>query len=138
MTTTMFDVKPIGTDKARPFVLDHHYMHRMVGATYHFGLLEDGQLVGVVLYGTPRRRERDRFGVRLGPRRQGAGAVAVGGRHKDAERLKSAHRPQPATPAAPLNRPQLRQQNAGHVGHVYTTVNAIYTGAVLSARLRTG
>jgi hypothetical protein len=49
----MLTVQPIRAAEARPFVVERHYARRMVGAMHRFGLFEDGELVGVVLYGQP-------------------------------------------------------------------------------------
>ena len=131
----MFDVRPISTDEARPFILNDHYKHQMVGACHRYGLFEDGQLVGVVLYGTP----------------AGANVTAsvCGPDHADKVLVLSRLVVKTETPNGSslligrslqlLPRPSIvlsyADQNVGHVGYCYQAANAIYTG--LSAAVPT-
>jgi hypothetical protein len=45
------EVRLITAADAKPWIMQEHYLRCMVGAVHHFGLFEDGLLVGVVLYG---------------------------------------------------------------------------------------
>lgn len=46
-------VEAVSAKQAEPFILNLHYAHRWPSVSYLFGLHRDGQLVGVVSYGTP-------------------------------------------------------------------------------------
>lgn len=48
-----YEVKPISRMECAPFILDIHYAKRWPSISYRFGLFDDGELVGVVTYGSP-------------------------------------------------------------------------------------
>lgn len=47
------EVRPINNRQAYPFLLGIHYARRIPSISYAFGLHRDGELVGVVTYGSP-------------------------------------------------------------------------------------
>lgn len=49
----MYEVKQITRAECEPYVIGIHYAHRWPSITWAFGLFEDGQLCGIVAYGTP-------------------------------------------------------------------------------------
>lgn len=49
-------IKKITYNEAKYFLLNIHYARRMPSISYAFGLIENGQLIGVVTYGTPASR----------------------------------------------------------------------------------
>lgn len=46
-------VLPVSRADCEPFVIGIHYAHRWPSITYRYGLFVDGELCGVVTYGTP-------------------------------------------------------------------------------------
>jgi hypothetical protein len=48
-----YRVATVSRDACKPFVLGIHYAKRWPSITHAFGLFRDGELVGVVTYGTP-------------------------------------------------------------------------------------
>ena len=48
-----YAIKEIDSYRAYPFMLNIHYARRIPSITYAYGLFSDGDLVGVVTYGTP-------------------------------------------------------------------------------------
>lgn len=46
-------VAPVTRVEAEPFIIHIHYAHRWPSISYYFGLFVDGELSGVVTYGTP-------------------------------------------------------------------------------------
>lgn len=46
-------IKPASRNECAPFILDRHYAHRWPSISYAYGIYRDGQLEGVVTYGTP-------------------------------------------------------------------------------------
>ena len=49
----MYEVRRVQREDCAPFILGIHYAKRWCSISHAFGLFEDGQLVGVVTYGTP-------------------------------------------------------------------------------------
>ena len=49
----MYQVKKISRADCEPFIIGIHYAKRWPSITYAFGLFRDGELAGVVTYGTP-------------------------------------------------------------------------------------
>lgn len=49
-------VSPIGPSTAARIVVAHHYLHRRPPISYAFGMHVDGNLMGVVTFGTPASR----------------------------------------------------------------------------------
>lgn len=47
------EIRPITREDCRPFILDIHYAKRWPSISYAFGLYVEGQLDGIVSYGTP-------------------------------------------------------------------------------------
>lgn len=47
------DVKSITRSDCEPFIIGIHYAKRWPSITYAYGLFDDGELIGVVTYGTP-------------------------------------------------------------------------------------
>lgn len=48
-----YQVEPIEAKRAHPFMLNIHYARRIPSVSYAYGLFRDGDLVGVVTFGTP-------------------------------------------------------------------------------------
>jgi len=48
-----YHIKPIDNKIAQAVAVKHHYLHRKAPCSKAFGLFADGQLKGVVMYGTP-------------------------------------------------------------------------------------
>lgn len=48
-----YSVSKVGREECAPFILERHYAKRWPSISYAFGLYRDGDLVGVVTYGTP-------------------------------------------------------------------------------------
>jgi hypothetical protein len=48
-----YHVRAIDPRETHPFILDVHYAHRLPAISYAFGLIRDGELVGIVTYGKP-------------------------------------------------------------------------------------
>lgn len=46
-------VHPIKRNDCEPFIIGIHYAKRWPSITYAYGLFDDGELIGVVTYGTP-------------------------------------------------------------------------------------
>lgn len=46
-------VEPITRGECAPFILGIHYARRWPSISYAFGLFSDGELIGIVTYGTP-------------------------------------------------------------------------------------
>lgn len=49
----MKEVRPIPYEQAKSWFLEKHYAHRIPSVTYAFALYIDGEMLGVVSYGTP-------------------------------------------------------------------------------------
>jgi len=49
----MYTVERISRNQCAPFILGIHYAKRWPSISYAFGLIRNGELVGVVTYGTP-------------------------------------------------------------------------------------
>lgn len=50
---TTVTVAPITAEDAKPWLLNKHYARRLCPISHAFGAFENGQLIGVVTYGTP-------------------------------------------------------------------------------------
>jgi hypothetical protein len=48
-----YEIIPIDHSKAKPFLLYRHYARRIPAMSYSFGLLLDGTIVGVCVFGSP-------------------------------------------------------------------------------------
>lgn len=48
-----YSVKEVTRDQCKEYVLDIHYAKRWPSVSYRYGLFLDGELVGIVTYGTP-------------------------------------------------------------------------------------
>lgn len=48
-----FDIKPIENKLAQKIVIENHYLHRKAPCSFAFGLFEEEEIVGVIMYGTP-------------------------------------------------------------------------------------
>src|SRR5262245_59708241 len=122
------EVRLITLAEAKPWIMEQHYAHRMVGAVHRFGLFEEGVLTGIILYSIP-------AGVNVcesvcGPlhadkvltlsrlacdsKSHNASSFLIG---KSLKLL-----PPPSIVIS------FADQNASHVGYVYQAANAIYTG----------
>jgi hypothetical protein len=53
MALEKFTVSPIDYKTAMAVIIEKHYLHRQCPCSFAFGLFEDGNLMGVVIYGTP-------------------------------------------------------------------------------------
>lgn len=49
----MYEVKAVTRDECAPFILGIHYAKRWPSITFRYGLFNNGELVGVITYGTP-------------------------------------------------------------------------------------
>ena len=49
----MYEVKQIERSDCEPFIIGIHYAHRWPSVSYAYGLFLNGELTGVVTYGTP-------------------------------------------------------------------------------------
>ena len=47
------DINNITRSDCEPFIIGIHYAHRWPSITYAYGLFDEGELIGVVTYGTP-------------------------------------------------------------------------------------
>ena len=52
-TTTGYEVQAIQSKETYDYLRDIHYAHRIPSISHAFGLFKDGEIVGVVTYGTP-------------------------------------------------------------------------------------
>ena len=52
----MMTVESIASSEANALVIKHHYLHRKTSISFAFGLLVDGDTLGVVTFGTPPSR----------------------------------------------------------------------------------
>ena len=52
-TTTGYEVQAIDSRETYDYLRNIHYAHRIPSISYAFGLFKDGEIVGVVTYGTP-------------------------------------------------------------------------------------
>lgn len=48
-----YRIEKVSRAKCEPFIINIHYAHRWPSISHAFGLFRDGDLVGVVTYGTP-------------------------------------------------------------------------------------
>tara|TARA_R110002126_G_scaffold116368_2_gene255755 strand:+ start:431 stop:1000 length:570 start_codon:yes stop_codon:yes gene_type:complete len=53
MVDTMYEVKQIERKQALDRILDVHYLHRVPSISFTYGLFLDGELTGVITYGSP-------------------------------------------------------------------------------------
>lgn len=126
-------VEPITAEAAvYPFILKWHYAHRVPSISHAYGLYRDGDLVGVVTYGTPPSA----------PLRDGIAGAERAGDVLELNRL--VLRDNLKNEASRLVGKSLRMLPArtivvsyadpsqGHVGYVYQATNFRYTG--LSAK----
>lgn len=51
-----YRVEPIAKQVANDAVVKHHYLHRRPSNSYSFGLFDNGELVGVCIFGAPASR----------------------------------------------------------------------------------
>lgn len=121
-------VRPIKTFEAYPFLLEIHYAKRIPSITYAYGLFNDGEIVGVVTYGTPSSSPL-RSGV-CG--QEYAGIVLelnrlclLHNKKNDASRLVSGSLKMLPKPSIVISFADTEQ---GHIGYVYQACNFIYTG----------
>ncbi len=47
------NIKPILRAACEPFIIGIHYAHRWPSISYSYGLFDNGELIGIVTYGTP-------------------------------------------------------------------------------------
>lgn len=125
----MLDVQRITTDQAEPFILDDHYLHRSVGAVHHFGLFEDGQIVGIICYSVPAGSNvaASVCGHDYAKMVLHLSRLVVKTETHCAAGVLISHslRLLPRRPCIVLT---YADQNVGHLGTVYKATNAIYTG----------
>lgn len=50
---TVYTVAPVSRKDCEPFILGIHYAKRWPSISYAFGLIDEGELIGVATYGTP-------------------------------------------------------------------------------------
>lgn len=48
-----YEVREVGREECKPFILEIHYAKRWPSISHAFGLFCEGELVGIVTYGTP-------------------------------------------------------------------------------------
>lgn len=125
-------VMPIQTYEVEPWLLQKHYAKRMPSVSYAFGLYDNGNLVGVVTYGTPSSSPL-RDGI-AGP--ENAEYVLELNRLCIQSTNKNAASMLVGRSLQMLPKPSIIVSYADtaqeHVGYVYQACNFIYTG--LSAK----
>ena len=124
-------VEPIPTKEAEPWLLQRHYARRMCPISHAFGAYKDGELKGVVTYGTPASA----------PLREGVAGKKWAEVVLELNRLccvsvKNMASRLVGQSLRMLPRPSLVVSYAdtaqGHVGYIYQATNFLYTG--LSAK----
>lgn len=130
----MYAVLPIPSKETHWFLLNIHYARRIPSITHAFGLFEDGELVGVVSYGTPASSTLCR-GV-CGDKWQKSvlelnRLVLKNNKKNEASRLIAGSMKLLPTPRIIVSFADTSQE---HSGVVYQATNFIYTG--LSAKFR--
>lgn len=122
-------VEPITSKAAMGLVMRHHYSQRLVGAKFAFGLIEDGEIVGCVVYSQPasytlcngvcgpeyRSQVLELSRLVVTTRSQNAASVLIG---RSVARL----------PDSVLVSYADCNDHVGHVGYVYQATNWLYTG----------
>ncbi len=125
-------IHPIGYDVAMYYVKRYHYLHRACPCSVAFGLFRGGEVVGVIVYGTPSSAPL-RSGI-CGPDRAGDVVelcrlwIQDGQPKNSASHLIGRTLPKCGKPIVV----SFADTSQGHVGVVYQATNWIYTG--LSAK----
>ena len=127
-----YSVRPVSREDCKPFVLGIHYAKKFPSVSFAFGLFRDGELVGVVTYGTPPSA----------PLRSGVCGPAYSGTILELNRL--CLRDNLKNEASRLVGSSLKlipgnhvvvsfaDTSQNHIGYVYQATNFLYTG--LSAK----
>lgn len=125
------NIAPMPPDEAMPWILQRHYARRKCPISYAFGAYRDGELIGVVTYGTPSSA----------PLREGVAGAEWAGHVLELNMLcciseKNIASMLVGNSLRQLPRPSIIVSYAdtarGHIGYVYQATNFIYTG--LSAK----
>lgn len=126
-----FLIEPIPAKEAEPWLILKHYAHRKCPISFAFGLYQDGNLCGIVTYGTPASA----------PLRDGIAGKEWSECVLELNRLCCENKKNVASMLVGsslkmLPKPSIVVSYAdtaqGHVGYVYQATNFIYTG--LSAK----
>jgi hypothetical protein len=48
-----YEILPISYELANDLIIKHHYLHRKASSMFRFGLFENGELLGCIIYGKP-------------------------------------------------------------------------------------
>src|SRR5512136_439793 len=124
-------VIPIKAEDTYPWLLQKHYAKRLCPISFAFGAFVDGQLIGVVTYGTPASA----------PLREGICGKEYSDQVLELNRLCCENSANVASELVGkslrlLPKPKIVVSYAdteqGHIGYVYQATNFIYTG--LSAK----
>jgi hypothetical protein len=122
-------VEPITSKAAMGLVMRHHYSQRLVGAKFAFGLVEDGEIVGCVVYSQPasytlcngvcgpeyRSQVLELSRLVVTTKSENAASMLIG-------------RSVASLPDAVLVSYADCNDHVGHVGYVYQATNWLYTG----------
>jgi hypothetical protein len=123
----MIEVRTILSKEALPWLLAKHYAHRKCPISYAFGAYRDGELIGIVTYGTPASsplREglcgKEYIGIVLELNR-----LCCENTHNVASILVGKSLRLLPAPSIVVSFADIGQ---GHVGYIYQATNFIYTG----------
>ena len=124
-----FKVIPVDTETIRPWLLNMHYLKRMTSTSYRFGLVKDGEILGVVTYGNalPLSVVNSPFGERWGHLVQELNRLVISPNAPKncASFLVSQSMKQLPKPTIVIS---YADAGKGHVGYIYQASNFIYTG----------
>lgn len=124
-----FKVIPIDTETIRPWLLEMHYLKRMTSTSYRFGLVNNGEILGVITYGNalPVSVVNSPFGERWGHVVQELNRLVISPKAPKncASFLVSQSIRQLPKPTIIIS---YADAGKGHVGYIYQASNFIYTG----------
>ena len=127
-----YTISPIERQLAIDIIIKKHYLHRRAPCSIAFGLFQNSNLVGVILYGTPASSPL-RKGI-CGPE-EAKNVIELTRLWVDDSVPKNAESFLISNTVSHAGKPiivSFADPTAGHVGYVYQAANWIYTG--LSAK----